>query len=347
MKKTLLLALFSAFIGNAQTVTDYVTGISSPSGIVFDATGNLFIGDYLNYKIIKVDLLGNKTTITSSLAGSPNQITLDSNNNIWASCEISSKLTKVTQAGVQTSYPALGNAYGVAIDALGFVYFSENGPGNINKLDVATGTITVFKTGLIRPRGLVFDANGDLIVACGGSANKIIKITPSGDVTDVVTAINSPYYLALNSNGDLYISTNSSGGIYQFLSGATNGSQVLYATGLGTTNGLAIRNNELFVARQGSGLNKISKITLPTLGLNDVAYENNEILVYPNPATEFVCVENISADANEIELFDLNGKSVRSYKASDVNAGKLIITNLQSGNYILKIDTISKKIIIK
>ena len=215
MKKTLLLALFSVFTGNAQTVSDYVIGIGAPSGIVFDATGNLFIGEYLNYKITKVDLLGEKTVITSTLAGSPNQITLDSENNIWVPSEFMSKLTKVTQAGVKTSYPALGNAYGVAIDALGFVYFSESGPGNINKLNTATGVITLFKAGLTTPRGLAFDSDGNLIVACGGSANKIIKISTAGDVTDFITGINSPYHLTLNTNGDLYISTGSTGNIYQ------------------------------------------------------------------------------------------------------------------------------------
>ena len=82
MKKTLLLTLFSVFIADAQTVSDYVTNIGAPFGIVFDATGNLFIGEYLNSKIIKVDLLAEKTIITSSLPGSPNQIALDSENNI-------------------------------------------------------------------------------------------------------------------------------------------------------------------------------------------------------------------------------------------------------------------------
>jgi hypothetical protein len=347
MKKTLLFFLISAFTVSAQTVTDYVTSISPPSGIVFDAQGNLFIGDYLNYKIIKVDLLGAKTTITSGLDGSPNQITLDAGNNIWAPSEFFSSVAKVTQAGAITKYSASGNAYGVAIDASGSVYFSESGPGNIKKIDFPSGTITTFKSGLTTPRGLTFDANGDLLVACGGSANKIIKISPTGNVTDLVTGINSPYFLTLNTNGDLYISTGSGGSIYLFANGASNGTQSVFSSSLGSAYGITIRNNELYVARQGSGLNKISKISLPTLGLNDFPNKQNELVVYPNPFSEFVYIKNIDLNSKKIELFDLNGRLVKSYNASEVIEDKLIVSNLPAGNYILKIGTISKKIIIK
>lgn len=261
--------------------------------------------------------------------------------------EFMSKVTKLTQAGTKTSYPALGNAYGLAIDAFGFVYFSESGPGNINKLNTTTGVITLFKEGLTTPRGLAFDTDGNLIVACGGTANKIIKISVAGEVTDFITGINSPYHLTLNTNGDLYVSTGSTGNIYRFENGAVNGSQAIYVSSLGSAYGLAIRNNELFVARQGSGLNKISKITLPALGLDDAIYERNALLVYPNPATEIIYVENINVDAKQINLFDLNGKCIKSYKYSDVVEGKLILANLQAGNYILKVDKTSRKIIVK
>ena len=233
MKKTLLFFLISAFTVSAQTVTDYVTSVSTPSGIVFDSQGNLFIGEYLNYKIIKVDLLGNKTTITDRLEGSPNQITLDANGNIWVPSEFFSSVAKVTQGGVITNYSAFGNPYGVAIDASGSVYFSESGPGNIKKIDITSGTITTFKSGLKNPMGLTFDANGDLLVACGGTANKVVKISPSGTVTDVITGINSPHDLALNTKGDLYVSTGFLGSIYFLPKGGADGSQSVFSSGLG------------------------------------------------------------------------------------------------------------------
>lgn len=347
MKKTLLFFLISAFTVSAQTVTDYVTSISPPSGIVFDSQGNLFIGDYLNYKIIKVDLLGNKTTITSRLEGSPNQITLDSNGNIWVPSEFFTSIAKVTQGGIITNYAAVGNAYGVAIDASGSVYFSESGPGNIKKIDITSGNITTFKSGLKTPRGLTFDANGDLLVACGGSANKVIKISPAGTITDVITGINSPYDLTLNTNGDLYVSTGFGGSIYFLANGGADGSQSVFSSGLGSAYGITIRNNDLYVARQGSGANKISKISLPTLGLNDFSDKQNELVVYPNPSSEFVYIKNIDLNSKKIELFDINGRLVKSYNGSEIVEGKLIVSNLQAGNYILKIGTISKKIIIK
>jgi len=347
MKKSLLLFLICIFTANSQTVTDYITSISPPSGIEFDNQGNLFIGDYLNYKIIKVDLLGNKSTITNSLEGSPNQITLDSNNNIWTANEFFTDVTKVTQAGVRTTYSASGNAFGIAIDALGSIYFSENGPGNIKKIDPISGAITIFKSGLTRPRGLTFDKNGDLLVACGGTANKIIKISPTGSITDIMTQINSPYYLTLNTNGDLYVSTGDGGSIYYLKNGSTDGSQTIYSSGLGSAYGIKIRNNELYVARQGSGLNKISKISLPTLGLDDFTNQQNELVVYPNPSSDYIYFKNININLQKAEIFDMTGKKIKSYNTTEIKDDKLNISDLQAGIYILKIGTISKKITIK
>ena len=54
---------------------------------------------------------------------------------------------------------------------------------------------------------------------------------------------------------------------------------------------LAINNNILYATTGGA--NKIVKITLPVLGLNDNIYsKNQQLVVYPNPTSEFVYIDN-------------------------------------------------------
>ena len=81
--------------------------------------------------------------------------------------------------------------------------------------------------------------------------------------------------------------------------------------------------------------------------MNDFIDKQNELVVYPNPSNEFVYIKNIDLNSKKIELFDMNGRLAKSYNKSEILEGKLSVSNLQAGNYILKIDTISKKIIIK
>jgi hypothetical protein len=70
--------------------------------------------------------------------------------------------------------------------------------------------------------------------------------------------------------------------------------------------------------------------------INIQAYEANDLFIYPNPASEYLQVElpGNSCEA-EIQVLNIMGQTVRDISYSD---GKLNITELEQGIYLLKID---------
>lgn len=351
MKKILLFALLSTFRINAQTITDYVTGLGVPTGIAFDGSGNLYVADYNAYKVTKITPGLTQTTFISTLNASPQQIAFDASGNLWiaGSGNFGNEIATATAAGVVTSYTATNSPYGIAIDAAGNVYYSEVDSGDIKKRSTA-GVTTTFATGFTTPNGLAFDPSGNLIVA-DKLDGAIKKITPAGVISTLISGMANPTNVVYAPNGDLYISTGSQNRIFRFPAGSVDGDQYQYVSfgypNYDTAGQMAIYNGALYVST-GSSSKKIIKITDPILGLEDInSPVNNKLVVYPNPATDYLYIENNKPDSETVELFDIAGRLVKSFKSSDIKDNKIILPNLTSGNYILKVDNISKKIIIK
>jgi len=351
MKKILLFALLSTFSVNAQTITNYVTGLGVPTGIAFDGSGNLYVADYNAYKVTKITPSLTQTTFISTLSASPQQIAFDASGNLWiaGSGNFGNEIAKATAAGVLTSYTATNSPYGIAIDAAGNVYYSEVDSGDIKKRSTA-GVTTTFATGFTTPNGLAFDPSGNLIVA-DKLDGAIKKITPAGVISTLISGMANPTNVVYAPNGDLYISTGSQSRIFRFPAGGVDGDQVQFVSfgypNYDTAGQMAIYNGALYIST-GSSSKKIIKITDPVLGLEDInSPVNNKLVVYPNPATDYLYIENNNGNLETVALFDIAGRLVKNFKSSDIKDNKIILPNLTAGNYILKANNVSKKIIVK
>jgi hypothetical protein len=77
--------------------------------------------------------------------------------------------------------------------------------------------------------------------------------------------------------------------------------------------------------------------------------ENNTMHIYPNPASDFIIVELSGASAAKVEILNLAGNRVLSKEI--ISAGKIDITTLSQGLYLLKINIggkfYTKKIMVK
>ncbi|WDF62671.1 T9SS type A sorting domain-containing protein [Flavobacterium sp. KACC 22763] len=347
MKKILLFTLLSTFGINAQTPTDYVSGFNTPSGIAFDASGNLYVADFYTYKVTKVTPTLTQSTF-ATVNGNVQQITFDSTGNLWlAGSGFIQGLEKITPAGVVTAYAGSNSPYGIAIDASGNVFYSELN-GDIKKRTTA-GVTSTFATGITQPNGLAFDKSGNLLVA-DKLDGVVKKITPTGVVSTLISGMSNPTNLVVAPNGDLYISTGSQNRIFRFPAGAADGEQELFIrfnTNYDTPAQMAIYNGALYVSTSSS-TKKVIKITSPTLGLSEIKKPTNSLAIYPNPTTDFVHIENGSDVTIEtIDLYDVSGRNVKSYKSSDIKDNVISVSNVVPGNYILKINNTSKKIIVK
>ncbi len=174
----------------------------SPTGIITDMSGNLYVADSDNDKIRKITPTGVVTTIAGSTRGfadgqgglaqfnDPTGITLDSLGNLFVIDENTHKIRKITPTGLVST---------IAGSTQGFT----NGQGTASQFFL--------------PFGITIDASGNLFVA-DASNHQIRKITPSGLVTTIAgsssgyqdgSGINAkfsnPNGLKVDANGDIIV----------------------------------------------------------------------------------------------------------------------------------------------
>ena len=143
-----------------------------------------------------------------------------------------------------------------------------NGPGGASVAAHTTGASPSVSTfvdnthGLSSPRGLAFDASGNLDVA-NGSANTILKVTPAGAVSTFVDnthGLSQPHGLAFDGSGDLYVSNQLGNTILKVTPAGAVSTFVDSSHGLSSPYGLAFdRSGNLYVANANA--NTILKVT--------------------------------------------------------------------------------------
>jgi sugar lactone lactonase YvrE len=199
----------NVFAGNGSQ--GYINGIGAaaafynPTGLVSDASGNIYVADYNNNSIRKISPAG----VVTTLAG---------NGTAW--------YADGPDTSANFNLPA-----GIAIDAQGNLYVADAANNAIRKISISgtvstiagstakgsangTGTAATFSS----PQGLAVDASGDVFVA--DNANNLIReITAAGVVTtlagngtqgatngvDTAATFFEPTAIAIDASGNLYV----------------------------------------------------------------------------------------------------------------------------------------------
>ncbi len=209
--------IISTVVGdNSYGFVDGVTALSAemanPAGLAVDAGGNMYIADYWNSRIRKVNSAG----IISTIAGTGTSGYLGD--------------------GFAATNALLATPNSVALDAAGNVFFSDDQNHVVRKINATTGVIsTVAGTGsggytgdgvsaittpLDKPWSLAFDATGNLYIADYGN-NRVRMVNASGIISTVagngtssyggdgLAAVScglvEPRGIALDAGGNLYI----------------------------------------------------------------------------------------------------------------------------------------------
>jgi sugar lactone lactonase YvrE len=198
------------FFGDSGYATN--AGLNSPHGVAIDTVGNLFIADYGNNRIRKVDTNGIITTVAG-------------NNNGGFSAGDGGYATNAS-----LSWPE-----GVAVDASGNLFIADYGDSRVRKVDTNGIITTVAGNGnygfsgdggaatnaeLTDAFGVAVDNSGNLFIAdCEN--NRIREVTTSGIITTVAgygtqaffgdggyatsAGLNNPFGVAVDSGGNLFI----------------------------------------------------------------------------------------------------------------------------------------------
>jgi len=144
----------------------------TPTGLAFDTNGNLYITDFRNHVIRKIDSNGNISTFagtetegltgdggaaTSATLNNPYDIVFDSNGNLYIADQDNSRIRKVDTSGNISTFA--GSAKG---------YAGDGGAATSAELDT--------------PSGVAFDSNGNLYIS-DWNAHVVRKVDTNGNIS--------------------------------------------------------------------------------------------------------------------------------------------------------------------
>jgi len=196
----------SGYSGDGGAATE--AQLKSPKGVTFDSSGNLYIADYYNHRIRKVNTNGVITTVAGT--GS----------------------SGYRGDGGAATEAQLNSPKGVAFDSSGNLYIVDRGNYLIRKVDTNGDISTVAGGGLgddggaateaelKYPSGVAVDSSGNLYIVDTGN-NRIRKVETNGVISTVAgtgtsgysgdagaateAQLSSPSGVAVDSSGNLYI----------------------------------------------------------------------------------------------------------------------------------------------
>jgi streptogramin lyase len=227
----------------------------SPNGIAIDSLGNIYTANINT--ITKITPSGVSSTFYTFLAGQDcYYLTIDANNNIYASCQIADIVLKINPSGSSATYGTTGSLpSGIRIDTSGNVFVANYGSTNVSKI-TALGVSTILGTTAGSPQDLVLDSLGNIYTA-NNNSNNISKITPLGVSTTFATTGGSPSAITIDSSGNLYTANYGSNNVSKVTSLGV--STILGTTDLQPTAITIDSSNNIYTAnRSGSNVTKIT-----------------------------------------------------------------------------------------
>jgi hypothetical protein len=183
VRKITSTAVVTTLAGNGNSGNLNGTGTNAtfnqPLGLAVDASGNVFVADYINHLIRKITPAGVVTTFagsgtpaltdgtgTAAAFNGPFALAFDANGNLIVADYLNHAVRKITPAGLVTTIAGNGT------------------PGYVD----AIGSAARFN----RPAGLAVDGSGNVFI-CDAQNHRIRKITAAGVVTTLAGSGNAAF----------------------------------------------------------------------------------------------------------------------------------------------------------
>jgi sugar lactone lactonase YvrE len=229
-------------VASNGTVSPFASGFTSPQGLVFDSSGNLYVANLSN-TVSKVPPTGG--TGSTYFTGGSNQkfvgLALDSSGNLYLADSQTGQVVKVAPPGVTGTVFSRGYNMpsGLALDGSANLFVADQQTDKITKVPPTGGNGTVFvnNMGLNAPIGMAFDGSGNLYVA-NSATNSVLEVTPGGAVSTFATGFSTPEGLAFDSSGNLYVVNNGNNTVSMVTPG---GAVSTFASGFNVPTFIAIR----------------------------------------------------------------------------------------------------------
>lgn len=320
--------------------------LNGPGLVTLDAVGNIYIIDYGNNRIRKVNTAG----IINTFAGNG--------------------LNGYSGDGGQATAASFSQPSGIAIDATGNVYVADRLNYRIRKVDVNGIVSTFVGTGINGftgdgglacaakingPTGGSFDAAGNLYFADQGN-NEIRKITQGAAVTYTLTPDPSPHtwdaYVTYSSSIDsahwYWGDGSSTTGLYPSHTYSIAGRYNICVTAYSFCGDSvqSCQNDTVYRTTSGSMVYvNVDSSNAHTTAIKIFNTQNSTIKIYPNPVSTTINVSGLMKNGS-VQITDMLGQEVISTSLNNKEGTITIdVSNLQSGVYFIKTELGTKKFI--
>ena len=361
-------AVYGGFGGDGGPATDAM--LSGPSGIALDAGGNIYIADYYNNRIRKVNTSGVITTVAGSTPGysgdgmpatdahlnGPSGIAIDTSGNIFIADRNNNVIRKVNTSGIISTVAGIGglSSFGyngdninataallclpaaVAVDGAGNLFIADCSNNRVRKVNTSGIITTIAGNG-------THGYSGD-----GAAATAAEMYLPSGVATDVYGNV---YFSDADNNvirkvntsgiittviGNGYGSGTGSGG-YSGDGGIATIAELFHPVGIT----IGIYSTIVFADADNGAVRLVTNLA----GVNPLTGDKEQISLFPNPNNGGFTVKGSLSDFNDKDLsllvIDATGKIVYKdvipVQNGAINSKIALDNNLPDGVYILGI----------
>jgi type IX secretion system substrate protein/NHL repeat-containing protein len=276
----------------------------SPSGTAFDDSGNLYIADFANYRVRKVNTLGIISTIAGNgiMGWGPN--------------------------GIPATATELEGPNAVRVDAEGNVYFADI--NRIRKIDKKTGLIYAFAGVIDTVVSGSFNCSGDGGLAVSAHTTNVYDFVFDKFGNCFLSDQNCDKIRVVDKYG--YISTFAGTGNETY-----NGDgQHADSANLYSARGIALDScGNLYIADNGHArIRKVSFLKCDYLSVTNQV-PNSKLSIYPNPAYDILNINNLQAPAI-YTLQSIVGATIQQGTLKEGN-NSINIQALPDGMYMLEI----------
>jgi len=406
--------IISTFAGNGGHGYSGDGGVATsaelnyPVGLAVDNANNVYITDYLNSVIRKVNTSGIITTVAgngtagytgdnsaaiSAQLNNPRGVAVDAAGNIYIADYGNNVIRKVNTSGIITTIAGngtegysgdgnmatsatLNNPWGIAVDGHNNIYFSELHNNVIRKVD-STGMISTIagnyalgegfssngKEGITaqldQPMGISINCTGNLFIA--DNANYAVRILGAydrapfftGGATQTMYTFSSVPSLSLNmnlavadydtlQNETWSIVTGPIGGTVSVSYSTVSTGNILTPSGLTYTTAAGFTGLDSFTVQVTDGKAiattkiyvNVSGISdrMASTGVNNTPVNSISLQVFPNPSKGDFNIK--TSEAGTFYLLSMEGQSVSEYSVNDAQTEITIPSGLPSGIYM-------------
>jgi sugar lactone lactonase YvrE len=242
-----------AFSPGAQT-TIPASGLSAPWAVAVDATGDVFIGDTGNNRVVELTPGGAQTVLDSDLY-QPGGVAVDGAGNVYIADTGDGYVFEVPAGGgtpVNLNAAFLRAPSALALDGKGDLFVLDGNLDSVLELPVVGPEIQVGAKLSFYPGGMAVDAAGDIYIS-DPFHNRVMKMPAGGGALTTVPAVglNQTGGLAVDAAGDLFIADSANGRVVEVP--AAGGPQTTIASGLSYPSDVAVSAaGDIFITSTGS-----------------------------------------------------------------------------------------------